>query len=189
MDQDQDLNRWRGFLLGLIGGLAGTVAMGRYWSVATALTGSDPRAETREGGPHPLDDISLVGTHHEPDEASTAAMGRIAYAQVAGQPPEAAETKTLLSYLVHYGYGTLQGGVIGGLTGSRGAGAVVEGAAYGSGMWLLGDELTVSLLGLAEGPGKYPLNQHLHRWGAHVVYGLVTAATTTALRRLVADAR
>jgi len=157
--------------------------MGGYWSVATALAGSDPRAATREGGPHPLDDISLVGIHHGPEESSTAAIGRLAYQRVAGKPPESDETKTLLSYLVHYGYGSLQGGLFGALNEGGRFGTVPAGAAYGAGMWLFGDEGVVSLLGLADGPGKYPLSQHLHRLGAHLAYGLVTAMVTTALRR------
>lgn len=185
MDKGRDVNRWRGFLLGLIGGAVGTAAMGGYWGAAAALTGSDPRAETREGGPHPLDEISLVGTHHTPDESSTAAMGRIAYTRVAGKPPESGETKGLLSYLVHYGYGSLQGGLFGAATEGSGAAAVPGGALYGTGMWALGDEAAISLLGLADGPAKYPLAQHLHRWGAHLTYGVVTAAVTALLRRVL----
>lgn len=76
---EPDQNPWRGVVIGLVAGVAGTVAMGGYWSVVTRLTGSDPRAATREGGPHPLEDISLIGTHHGDDESTTAAMGRIAY--------------------------------------------------------------------------------------------------------------
>lgn len=178
-------NRWRGFLLGIAGGAVGTVAMGRYWGAATALTGSDPRAATREGGPHPLDDISLIGRHHGEDESSTAAIGRIAYQGIAGEAPESEETKGLLSYLVHYGYGSLQGGLFGLATAGRGGETLPLGALYGGGMWLLGDEGAVSLLGLTAGPGKYPLNQHLHRLGAHLVYGLATAGTTVGLRRLL----
>lgn len=183
--RDGDVNRWRGFLLGLVGGAVGTAAMGGYWGAATALTGSDPRAETRDGGPHPLDEISLVGTHHTPEESTTAAMGRIAYTRVAGAPPESEETKGLLSYLVHYGYGSLQGGLFGALTSGSGAGIVPGGLLYGSGLWIVGDEATGSLLGLADGPGKYPLAQHLHRLGAHLTFGVATAAVTALLRRVL----
>lgn len=177
-------NRWRGFLLGLVGGAVGTMAMGGYWKAATALVGKDPRAVGREDGPHALDSISLIGRHHGEEESSTAAIGRIAYAVVAGKAPQTDETKAALSYLVHYGYGSLQGGLYGALTGEPGRREVIDGAAYGTGLWLLGDELAIPLLGLADGPGKYPLGQHLHRWGAHLCYGLATAATTKALRWL-----
>lgn len=178
-------NRWRGFVLGVAGGVVGTIAMGGYWRAATALAGKDPRAETRQDGSHALDAISLVGTHHAPDESSTAAVGRLAYATLAGKPARTAETRATLSYLVHYGYGATQGGFFGALTVDRDGQAGRDGAIFGTGLWLLGDELAMSLLGLADGPGKYPLGQHLHRWGAHLVYGVTTAVTTKLLRWLV----
>ena len=177
-------NRWRGFVLGLLGGIAGTVAMGGYWRLATAVTGGDPRAATRDGGPHPLDDISLVGTHHTPEESSTAAIGRLAYARLAGQPPEQDETKSALSYVVHYGFGAVQGGLFGAFTAAGSpARSVAAGPAFGTAVWLGADELGVSLLGLADGPAKYPVSQHLHRWGAHLAYGLGFGLATAALRR------
>ncbi len=180
-----DANPWKGFVLGLVAGTAGTVAMGGYWRVATAVVGEDPRAATRGEGPHPLDDISLIGTHHEEEESSTAAIGRIVYERLAGQPPQEAETKSTLSYLVHYGYGALQGGLYGIPTALRKGSTLVAGSAFGTGLWLFGDELMISLLGLAGGPGRYPLRQHLHRWGAHLTYGVTAAATLKLLRRLL----
>jgi len=176
-------NRWKGLVLGTIGGIAGTIAMGYYWQAATALVGQDPRQETSDE-PGALDSISLVGKQHRDDESSTAALGRIGYRALAGAEPDG-ETKTTLSYLVHYGYGALTGGLYGAL---RGAGPLLDlrgGAFFGIGLWLFGDELGVSLLGLAEGPTTYPPGQHAHRFGAHVAYGLGVAATTRLLHRLV----
>ncbi len=177
-------NRWHGFVVGFLGGIAGTVVMGGYWKLETALHGSDPRAMTTGEGPHPLDDISLVGTHHEAEESSTAAIGRIVYTIIAGKPPKTGETKNLLSYLVHYGFGALQGGFFGAATGKNSVRDVTSGLAFGTAVWLVADELSVSLLGLAAGPGSAPPTQHAHRWFAHVVYGLTTSSVTTLLRRL-----
>ena len=160
--------------------------MDGYWKVAPAWAGKDPRAETRGDGPHALDDVSPIGQHHGAEESLTAAIGRVVSEQFAGAPPEAAETKTALSYIVHYGYGSLQGGIYGVATGADGfAQDVATGPGFGTALWLFGDELGVSLLGLADGPGKYPLSQHLYWWGAHLPYGLATALTTAPLRRLV----
>ena len=177
-------NRWRGFAIGLVAGAAGTGAMGGYWSAATALAGDDPRARVREDGPHALEDISLVGRHHGDDESTTAAMGRIAYERLAGTPPESDEAKSVLSYVVHYGYGSLQGGVYGAMATDS---VVLGGSAFGTALWLGGDEAAGSLLGLADGPGKFPMSQHLHRWGAHLVYGIAVALVTKVLGRLLPD--
>ncbi len=119
------------------------------------------------------------------DESSTAAIGRIVYTALSGKPPENAETAATLSYLVHHSFGSAQGGLFGALTNGRGDRTVAEGTAFAAAIWLGADELGVSLLGLADGPGKYPLSQHLARWGAHVVYGLTVAATTNLLRRML----
>ena len=60
------------------------------------------------------------------------------------------------------------------------------GAAFGTALWLFGDEFAVPLLGLAQGPTAFPVRQHLHRLGAHLAYGLATAAATQALNTVVA---
>ncbi len=178
-------NAWKGVVVGLVAGAAGTVAMGGYWRAATALTGEDSRSATREEGPHPLDNISLIGKHHEEGESSTAAMGRIAYERLAGHPPQETETKSALSYLVHYAYGAFQGGVFGALTTSSKVSTLAAGPAFGTGLWLFGDELAVLVLGLANGPGTYPLRQHLHRWAAHLTFGVTVATAVKLLRRLL----
>ncbi len=112
-------------------------------------------------------------------------MGRMAYKRLAGHPPKEAETKSTLSYLVHYGYGALQGGLFGVLTAFRKDSTLVAGPAFGTGLRLFGDEVAVSVFGLANGPGMYPLRQHLHRWGAHLTYGVTVATTIKLLRRLL----
>lgn len=181
----QEPNRWKGFVLGIAGGAVGTVAMGGYWQALTAILGSDPRMETLDDGVDALEDTSLVGQQHTDEEGSTAAVGRIAYEQIADAPPESGEIKSLLSYEVHYGYGAAQGALYGALTGDRGGRDVSDGVLFGTALWLLGDEGLVSLLGLAEGPGNYPVKQHVSRWGAHVVYGLATALTIKVLRKVL----
>ncbi|MGH2530771.1 MAG: hypothetical protein ACRDJW_00565 [Thermomicrobiales bacterium] len=90
----------------------------------------------------------------------------------------------MLSNLVHYGYGTIQGGLLGAITNGNGS-LVKEAPAFGSALWLFGDELAISALGLAAGPTKYPLSQHAHRLAAHLDYGAATGASTRLLRRFL----
>ena len=56
--------------------------------------------------------------------------------------------------------------------------------ALGVGLWLFGDEVVMPLSGLAKGPTAYPMELHAHAFGAHVAYGLATAAATQALQQL-----
>jgi hypothetical protein len=162
----------------------GTAVMNEHIKLVSEFDGSDPLSKTVQNGPHALDHISLIGKHHQQDESSTGAVGRILYHALTGQDPNS-ETKNVLSYLVDYVYGSLQGGIYGALTGPSVPRDLLAGPVFGTTIWLLGDEGAVSLLGLADGPTKYPLSQHLHRWAAHVAYGTATAAATTALRRLL----
>jgi uncharacterized membrane protein YagU involved in acid resistance len=106
------------------------------------------------------------------------------YSQVAGKEPETQETKTMLSYLVHWGYGMFQGGLYVALRNDENSLDLPGAAAYATGLWLFGDELAVPLLGLQPGPTAAPPVQHVNRLGAHLAYGLATSVTTSLLRRL-----
>lgn len=167
--------------IGLFGGMAGTAAMRLYWVTAERVVGEDPRRWTRNGRPRALDEMAVVGQHHEEGESSTAAAGREAYETVTGTEPDP-ETKSTLSYAVHWGYGAAMGALYGALRdGERQEDLDVPGGlTYGTALWLFGDELMVPLLGLSQGATAYPLAQHVHRWGAHLTYGLALATTVQA---------
>jgi hypothetical protein len=177
-------NRWKGFVLGAIGGGAGVMAMTYYWKAASALAGGDPRKAQGDLGTHALDHISLVGAHHQEGESTTAAAGRILYRQATGKEPEAQETKTTLSYLVHWALSMGMSGLYGATRGRADVPDVTGGLALAVGLWLFGDELGVALLGLAKGPTAFPPVLHANSLGAHVAYGLASAATTQVLHRL-----
>jgi hypothetical protein len=135
-------NRWKGCVLGAIGGAVGVIAMRYYWKAVRAITGSDPRTESH-GTPETdaLDLISVIGTHHQESESSTAAVGRIAYQFVTGKEPEAQETKTTLSYLVHWLLSMFMDGVYGAIRGRTDVPDLQGGLALGLGLWFFGDEL------------------------------------------------
>ncbi len=177
-------NRWKGFVLGALGGVAGIFAMRYYWKAVTEITGEDPRksAEAPEGE-HTLDDVSLIGKHHEKGESSTAALGRIAYHALTGKDPSP-ETKTALSYIIHWVISAWTGGVYGALRGPAGWPDLLGGMALAVGLWGMGDEVFMPLTGLTKGPTAYPAKLHAHALGAHVAYGLATAAATQTLQKL-----
>ena len=178
-------NRWQGFILGLAGSVAGLLAMGLYWRYIAPLLTNEENEKNSKSQSKPLDDISLIGKNYKKGESSTAALGRLIYRQITGAAPKSAEAKTILSNLVHWGYGLLQGGLYG-LWRSSASGLDPQGGLlYGTVLWLLGDELAVPLLGLQSGPTAAPPMQHLNRLGAHWAYGLGTAVVTQMLRRLL----
>lgn len=181
-------------MAGLLGGAVGVLAMDLFrQNVSPMLMSQDngqgangntrggQGSQGRQGGP--LDSISLVGQQHRPEESSTAALGRIMYNAVEHHDPDK-ETKSELSNLVHWSYGILQGGVYGVSRGEAVYGDALGGMVFGAGLWLLGDELAVPMLGLQEGPTASPPSTHLNRLALHLVYGVATAATTQLLKRI-----
>ncbi len=58
---------------------------------------------------------------------------------------------------------------------------MLGGALFGAGLWLLGDELAVPLLGLSDRPTSYPVTSHLQSLAQHLGFGVATAATTGVL--------
>jgi hypothetical protein len=180
-------NPWKGFILGTAGSIVGLLAMEYYWRrIAPVLQPEDESEGDSNPYPADLDDISLIGQQYRDDESSTAALGRLLYTWITGREPRAKETKTTLSYLVHWAYGLLQGGVYGATNNGNSLSAIPYGLTFATGLWLLGDEIAVPLLGLQSGPTAALPVQHLNRLGAHLAYGLGTALTTTLLDELTA---
>ncbi|MCA9972107.1 MAG: hypothetical protein KC425_17910 [Anaerolineales bacterium] len=185
-----DQNRWKGFIIGAVGSLAGLLAMRYYWkTIAPAVRG---RLGLDDTAVYPdnldLDDISLVERQPQEDESPTAVVGSQAYQALTHSAPETKETRETLSNLVHWGYGILQGALYGAARAANGAGRGLDlrgGAIHALGLWLMGDEVTVPLLGLQQGPTAVSPVDHVNRLGAHLAYSLTTAATSQALRRLL----
>lgn len=185
MNHANDTSVFTDILIGAAGGLAGTLAMAAYWKAVTDVSGSDPRTQTRKTNGQTTS-IALLGIHHQEGESSTEALARLGFEVVEDHEP-AASQKQQLSNVVHWTYGATQGALYGALTRGLPGPDWAKGLAWGSGMWLLGDELAIPALGLADGPRKFPVRQHAHRLGAHLTYGLAAALTTGALHWMLED--
>ena len=168
----------RGLGAGLLGGAVGLLAMELVKRVTAPLV--DKRA------PEPSDaflterSMSPLGPQHRPDEGATDALGRLAYEAMAGHEPSRA-TKNKLSWAVHIGYGLAVATLYGAIRGRRARRILRDGAVFGAGLWLLGDELAVPLLGLSDRPTTYPARRHLQSLAQHLGFGVATAAATRAL--------
>lgn len=167
---------------GLLGGAAGLLAMELVKRATAPLV--------QRGVPRPTDAelaaraaTSVAGRHHGPEESATDALGRIAYQRVTGRAPSPAIQRKL-SWAVHIGYGLVVASLYGAVRGGRDRGvarAMLGGALFGAGLWLLGDELAVPLLGMSDRPETYPMKSHLQSLAQHLGFGVATAATTGVL--------
>ena len=177
---NKDLSQKKNMITGLVGSVAGLMAMRLYWHKVAPLINEHISDEPMPSDQ--LDDISLVGKQYEEDESSTAALGRMAYEKLVGQEPDD-KTKEFLSYATHWLFGLLQGGTYGSLVRKLPGADVLGGLLFGTALWLFGDETAVPALGLQKGPTAVSPAQHVNRLGAHLAYGLGTAAVAQLLRR------
>jgi hypothetical protein len=173
---------FKSFLTGLAGGVAGTMAMAAYFKGISLLTGENPlEQEKPKSQQNEQPSISVVGKQYQEGEPSTAATGRILYEKATGRPPENKEKKKELSNAVHWTYGTLLGGLYSAIASKINVPEVPASLAYGTGMWLIGSELAVPMLGLGKGPDAYPVQHHAHSLVGHWIYGLTVSCVRKVL--------
>jgi hypothetical protein len=182
-------SRWEGFLTGVIGSVAGLLALRYYWqNVAPEIQHQfGPATGGQDAGAYPgflkLDrPYYFGGRRYRDGERAPEVVGRLLYKSLNGNEPEAEETKKLLGKLVEASYWLLQGGFYG--VRRRNAPFVDFGGGLNHAvrLWLLNDEIMASALGLQPGPTTVPPVQHVNRLGAHLFYGWATALATKVLQ-------
>lgn len=179
------LPAYRGALLGLAGGLVGTLAMGQYWTKIAPLI-EPPEEGAGKQKPQPDQNvISPLGQQHQNGESPTAALGRSAYELIAHKTPSQ-DTRAALSEAVHWGMGAGSGALYGALTAVRGAGPL-SGGLFGAALWISVDETVVPFLGLQDGPASSDVRGHFNRLGAHLSYGAALGLSIWALGKVLPD--
>ena len=73
---------------------------------------------------------------------------------------------------MHYGFAVLAGAVYAVAARKFPRVRLGRGAAFGAALWLIGDEVAVSVAGL-EDPFRTPISSHCSALGAHILYGLI----------------
>lgn len=166
-------------LAGLAGGLIGAFAMNQFqsaWSKASKALKRDSaeesgkQAEQQSGG-------------QKSEDSTMKAAGKIA--ELGGRQLSH-EQKAKFGPVVHYSFGTLQGGIYGAVTELAGTrGGFAPGVTFGAALFGLADELAVPALGLSGKPTESPLSSHLYALASHLVYGISTDAVQRGLRALL----
>jgi hypothetical protein len=169
----------RSSLLGLLGGAVGL-------GIMEAIRRSTKPLVEKRAAPEDIfvstRSMSPLGPHHRPSEPATEAVGRILYEKIGGHEPSG-KTRRKLSLAVHLGYGLLVAGMYGTIRGGKASHMLLEGALFGAGLWLFGDELAVPLLGLADKPTAYPMVRHAQALAQHLGFGLATAVASNKLAK------
>lgn len=179
----QDRNRWKGFVIGMASSMAALGAMRLYWRyVAPRLRESiDPDSSSA----NPDDDSGDVSISGEGNDTADV-VGLTLYRVGTGHEPESEETRALLSQIVQWGYGMVQGGIYGAWNAGKESPSLLRtGPVVASGLWMLGDEVVAPLLGLKRGPSETTPAGHLNRLIGQLAYGFALASTTRVLNRIL----
>lgn len=119
----------------------------------------------------------------EEDENATVKVATAISEKVLSRPlPE--DRKQQAGQAVHYGFGTLVGGLYGAVAEEAPVLAIAGGVPFGAALWLAADEVAVPALRLAPPPTHVPAKTHLSALGAHLVYGLVLEGVRRGVRAL-----
>jgi len=163
----------KGVVAGLIGGLVGTIVMSEFqkaWSKASqALQCEEGKQQSQ--------------APQESENATMKAAGKLA--RLGGKELSHQQKKTF-GQVVHYLFGTAQGGLYGGVTElARNPGGFLPAVLFGAALFGLADEVGVPALGLSGKPSEYPISSHLYGMSAHIVYGMTTEIARRGLRAAI----
>ncbi len=162
-----EMDLMKGLLAGMAGGILASFLMEQFqaaWSsAAQALQTSKKR-----GG-------------RKPDPATVKAANLIAE-KVTGQkvPPD---YKPIAGEAMHYGMGAASAAVYGALAEVAPIVTLGDGTGFGTGVWLLADEVAVPAAGFSKKPREIPFRTHLYALVSHLVYGWITETVRRAVRR------
>src|SRR5438270_6007886 len=161
-------NGWLSVLIGLGGGLAATYVMTQAQSAWSNAQGQGTKPNQ--------------GNSAEVDQQSTVKVAnRLADAANTSIPQEQRQTA---GNAVHYGFGTLMGGMYGAIAGALDDAPFGTGVLFGVGLWLAVDEFVLPYLGLSKPPQQRDLKEHAYEASMHAVYGLCLDAVNLLRKRV-----
>lgn len=173
-------NSWVDLAAGVVGGIAGIVAMEGYWKLVSAFTGRDERHEESDASSFVQMDAAGYGER---------LMGSTAWTESSEMPEMEAEDAMANGSSfgpANWGPGLVQGGVYGLLRGRAQGPDLLGGSALGAAFWLLRDELGPRVRQESEnGSTGSTTAEHFQRLGARIAFGITAAAVSHYVRDLM----
>ena len=168
--QSSNGDLWKGTVAGLAAGLAATYVMTQFQNLSgkleKALKAEDQGKKEKAG-----DDATVKA-------ASAISRGVFHHALTQKE-------KEVAGPAVHYGFGTLTGGLYGTLAELSPAVTRGAGLPFGTALWLGADEVAVPAFRLSEPPAAQPPAVHAKALAAHLVYGLTAETARRLVRRVL----
>lgn len=168
----QEENLWKGVAAGLVAGFAASWTMNQVFTVWSKLNQNRQQPE------------QSAKKSENTDPATLKLARRISREVFHRDLPD--DKMRIAEAAVHYGFGTVMGGIYGGLSDYVPRAQVAQGAAFGTLLFLVADETAVPLMGLSGKANEVPLSSHVLGFTAHLVYGVTTELVRKGARRLLA---
>jgi putative membrane protein len=148
-------NPWVGMAAGMVGGLAGSVAIGQFLHLWDKLTGSHVEEE---------------GTRSTTEAASAVSEKVLDHPLTEEEKPKAAAA-------VHFGFGTSVAALYGAAAAMEPRFADAYGVPFGASVYLGAHATAVPALGLSKPVTQKPVKAEAGEFLGHLIYGVVTELT------------
>lgn len=174
---------WKGMVAGLAGGLVASWTMNQFQAAWTRIAeGSEKSHGAQSMKPSEGSGGEQAQDTAKPDDATVETAKAIS--KVFGHELQESE-KESAGAAVHYAFGTVTGGLYGALAEVTPQVTTAAGLPFGAAFWLLADEISVPLLGLAKAPTEYPVSTHAYALASHLVYGVTAELSRRAVRQVL----
>ncbi|HKG46166.1 MAG TPA: DUF1440 domain-containing protein [Pyrinomonadaceae bacterium] len=181
---NHNANILKGMVAGLAGGLVASWTMNQFQAAWTRIAeGSDKSHGVQSMKPAEGSKGDQSQDLQEQDDA-TVETAKVISRGVFGHELQESE-KEPAGAAVHYAFGTVTGGLYGALAEVSPQVTAAAGLPFGAAFWLIADEISVPLLGLAKGPTEYPVSTHVYAFASHLVYGLTAELSRRAVRQVL----
>jgi putative membrane protein len=182
--RNNDSNILKGMVAGLAGGLLASWTMNQFQAAWTRIAeGAEKSHGAQSMKPSDGSQGEQAQDSGEQDDATVETAKAISKT-VFGHELQESE-KHPAGAAVHYAFGTLSGGMYGALAEVTPQVTTAAGLPFGAGFWLLADEISVPLLGLAKAPTEYPVSTHVYALASHLVYGVTAELGRRAVRNVL----
>jgi len=180
--REDNANIWKGIVAGIAGGLVASWTMNQFQAAWTRLAEGTEKPHGAQSM-KPAQGSNENGQDSKEDENATVKIAEAISEGVFGHELQESEKKPA-GAAVHYAFGTASGALYGALAEVAPQVTTAAGIPFGAAFWLLADEVSVPLLGLAKGPTEYPLSTHAYALASHLVYGATAELSRRAVRQI-----
>jgi putative membrane protein len=163
---------WKGVLAGVIGGLVASWTMNQVFTIWSKINENQqqPEQSAKKG--------------EQSDPATLKLAKRLSREFLHREIPD--DNVQTAEAAMHYCFGTVMGGIYGGLSEYLPQTKAGFGSAYATLLFVGADEIAVPLAGLSAKANEVPLSSHVLGFTAHMVYGVTTELVRRGTRRLLA---